>query len=199
MRQIINKVKKEWFMGKFLIIIILLAICLAGCSNEVVVNPELTGNALSYKLIKLPNANKMQINETFFSSKEISGNIGGTIYLQGSYSGGPYGLVTVNSELAFPAGAFSGTKQITVTADDGYCASSFQPGMCFSKAGIYNITYTGVDLSNINPAAVKFVYLRNDGSLEYPFHEGISTDLATGTISVKNARLNHFSRYGFIN
>ncbi len=86
-----------------------------------------------------------------------------------------------------------------MTADDEYCASTFQPGMSFSKSGIYNISYTGVDLSGVNPSTVRFVYLKNDGTLEYPEHEGITVDFSIGKIAVKNAKLNHFSRYGFVN
>ncbi|NWF89304.1 MAG: hypothetical protein HXY50_07540 [Ignavibacteriaceae bacterium] len=177
----------------------LTSLLIIGCSKDGIVSPEVVSDQNDYKLIQLPKASGMHVNTIYSDSKNVDGSIGGTLSLQGSYAGGPFGTVTVNSTLQFPAGAFSGTKTISMTADDQYCASTFQPGMSFAISGIYNITYTGVDLAGINPATVKFVYLKNDGTLEYPSHEGIIVDFATGKISVKNAKLNHFSRYGFVN
>ena len=76
-----------------------------------------------------------------------------------------------------------------MTADDEYCASTFQPGMSFSKSGIYNISYSGVDLSGVNPSTVRFVYLKNDGSLEYPLHEGITVDFSSGKNICKECKI----------
>ena len=186
-------------MKKYISIVVLLSLFVIGCSEETLVssNPDSAQNG--YKLIKLPTASDLQINNIYSDSKSILGSAGGSLSVQGSYSGGPFGTVTVNSTLVFPAGSFSGTKTISMTADDEYCASTFLPGMSFSKSGIYNITYTGVDLTGINPSTVRFAYLKQDGTMEYPVHEGITVDFVTGKISVKNAKLNHFSRYGFVN
>lgn len=186
-------------MKKYISIIVLLGLLVVGCSEESLVNSNPTSAQNGYKLIKLPTASGLQINNVYSDSKSISGSAGGSLSIQGSYSGGPFGTVTVNSTLVFPAGSFSGTKTISMTADDEYCASTFLPGMSFSKSGIYNITYTGVDLTGINPSTVRFAYLKQDGTMEYPVHEGITVDFTTGKISVKNAKLNHFSRYGFVN
>ena len=155
-------------MKKYIIILLMLGLYLAGCSDESTVSSVPISNQTSYKLIKLPAATGLQVNNIYSDSKQIDGSVGGTLSLNGSYSGGPFGTVTVTSTLVFPAWSFSGTKTISMTADDEYCASSFQPGMSFWKSGIYNITYTGVNLTGVNPSTVKFVYLKNDGSLEYP-------------------------------
>lgn len=186
-------------MKKYISIIILFSLFIIGCSDDSVVNSSPTQLQNNYKLVKLPAHSGLQINNNYSDSKQITGSTGGTLSLQGSYSGGPYGTVTVNSTLEFMGGSFSGTKTITMTADDEYCASSLSPGMSFSLPGIYNITYTGVDLSEINPSTAKFVYLKANGELEYPMHDGIIVDQSIGKIQVINARLDHFSRYGFVN
>jgi hypothetical protein len=186
-------------MKRFIYLFAVLPLILVGCSNDAVVSSDPVSEKTSYKLIQLPATEGMQVNIVYSDSKNMEGSLGGILCLQGSYSGGPFGTVTVNSTLIFPAGAFNGTKTISMTADDQYCASTFLPGMSFSKFGIYNITYTGVDLTGINPSTVKFVYLKNDGALEYPLHEGITVDFTIGKISVKNVQLSHFSRYGFVN
>ena len=186
-------------MRRYIYLFTALTFLIIGCSEETVVNSGPSQVQNDYKLIKLPAATGLQVNNIYSDSKQIDGSVGGTLSLNGSYSGGPFGTVTVTSTLVFPAWSFSGTKTISMTADDEYCASSFQPGMSFWKSGIYNITYTGVNLTGVNPSTVKFVYLKADGSLEYPSHEGITVDFSKGKISVKNAKLDHFSRYGFVN
>lgn len=204
MLQTIDK-KKETAMRLFSYFVALIAsitflsIVLTGCSNDSIINSDPIPEQSSYQIIKLPMSTGMHVNNIYSDSKTIDGSAGGALSLSGSYSGGPFGTVSVTSTLEFQAGSFNGIKTITMTADDQYCASTFLPGMSFAKAGIYNITYTGVDLSGINPSTVSFVYLKQDGTLEYPVHEGITVESAIGKISVKNAKLNHFSRYGFVN
>lgn len=186
-------------MKKIIYLFTILPLLLIGCSDDAIISSDPVSQQTSYRLIKLPVVEGMQVNTLYSDSRSIDGSSGGTLSLQGSYTGGPFGNVTVSSRLEFPAGAFSGTKIISMTADDQYCASTFLPGISFSISGLFNITYTGVDLTGINPSTVKFVYLKNDGTLEYPSHEGITVDFNTGKISVKNVHLNHFSRYGFVN
>lgn len=188
---------KSKSMKRFFYLMLTLLFTITGCSNETLVNSDSISSG--YKLIKLPAQKGLALDNMYSNSKQITGSTGGGLCIQGSYSGGPFGTVTMNSTLEFPAGAFNGTKTITMTADDEYCASSFSPGMSFTLPGIYNITYTGVDLSGINPSTVKFVYLKENGNLEYPSHDGIVVNQAIGKIQVINARMNHFSRYGFVN
>jgi hypothetical protein len=57
----------------------------------------------------------------------------------------------------------------------------------------------GVDLSNVNPANVKFVYLSTDGNYYQPVCDYIAVDKQSGKLQIVNAQLPHFSRYGFIN
>jgi hypothetical protein len=71
--------------------------------------------------------------------------------------------------------------------------------MVFNIPLSFTIRYIGIDLSKINPATVKFAYIASDGSLEYAVNDGIVIDLSTGTLQVINAKIPHFSRYGFIN
>ncbi len=198
-RNFVKNNSRRKTMRRYIYLFAALTLLVIGCSEESVVSSNPVKTTDSYKLIKLPAQSGLQVNNIYSDSKQIDGSAGGWLCVKGSYSGGSFGTVTVISTLVFPAGSFSGTKTISMTADDQYCASSFQPGMTFSKSGIYNITYTGVDLTGINPSTVRFVYLKNDGSLEYPSHEGITVDFSTGRISVKNAKLDHFSRYGFVN
>jgi hypothetical protein len=83
--------------------------------------------------------------------------------------------------------------------DDKTCTATFSPHMEFNKDVIFNATFTGIDLDGVNPATVKFAYLAEDGSVEYAANDGIIVDKSRGKLVVINARIPHFSRYGFVN
>ena len=71
--------------------------------------------------------------------------------------------------------------------------------MVFNGSVVYNVTYSGIDLTGIDPKTVQFAYLASDGSVQYAANDGIVVDLATGKLQVINAKIPHFSRYGFVN
>lgn len=71
--------------------------------------------------------------------------------------------------------------------------------MQFNIAVKYTLTISGLDLTGINSNTLDFVYVAQDGSITGVVYDSITMDAATGTLKVTNARLNHFSRYGFVN
>lgn len=187
-------------MKKYLAIIVLLSLIVIGCSEQASINTPVTANTNEPNWIALPKAEGMQVNKVISTSKKIVHKDGGTISLSTSYQGGTYGTVTVSSTLYFPKLCFPGKEGVyTVSHDDAYCVSTFGPSTVFNKVLTFNITYTGVNLSGINASTVKFAYLAADGTLQYAQNQGITVNTSTGTISVKNAIIPHFSRYGFVN
>jgi hypothetical protein len=187
-------------MSRYAFMFILISMSLIGCSEQSnVLAPDNNSNTSEPNWITLPQPTGMQVNKTVSTSKRIVGKYGGTINLNTSYTGGLYGNVTITSSLYFPQYAFSYYKTFTISHDDAACVSTFGPSMVFNKPLTLNITYTGVDLSGINPETVKFAYLAVDGSVEYAPNSGIIVDKSTGTLRVINAVIPHFSRYGFMN
>ena len=149
--------------------------------------------------ISLPSNEGMNIENSFTVSKRINGSQGGFLTMYESYSGGPFGTVSIDAELVFEQGAYPGNKDISMTNYDFECASTFEPSFSkFNAVVTYTITYTGIDLSNIDPNNVKFAYIGLNGNLEYAQHEGITVNVSTGTMQVTNAMIPHFSRYGFV-
>ncbi|NWF49324.1 MAG: hypothetical protein HXY49_02135 [Ignavibacteriaceae bacterium] len=186
-------------MKNLILLPLLLGLFLFGCSQEAEIQSPTDPGSQNFKWIGLPSHSVASTEMEVTQSQDINGSNGGTLNLNYSYAGGPFGTVSVTSTLQFVPGAFSGTKTITETVDDSYCYVSFGPSMSFNSPAIYNITYTGIDLSGVNPNTVEFVYAAPDGSTQVIPNDGISIDLNTGTLTVLNARLSHFSRYGFIN
>ena len=150
--------------------------------------------------ISLPDIEGMHINNSFTVTKRINGSQGGFLSMYESYSGGPFGTVTIDAELIIEQGAYPGNKYISMTNDDFECSVILEPSLRkFNDLVTYSITYTGIDLTNIDPNNVKFAYIGPNGELQYAQHEGITVNLSTGTLQVVNAIIPHFSRYGFVN
>ena len=63
---------------------------------------------------------------------------------------------------------------------------------------IYNAEFLGLDLTGVDSKNVGFVYQAEDGSYEYIDYSKIEVDIKSGKLKVRDARLPHFSRYGFV-
>jgi hypothetical protein len=186
-------------MKKYISIIILLSLFVIGCSEQTSINSPVSDlNINEPNWITLPQEVGMSIEKISSSSKSVNGANGTTWPWSTSYTG-TLGRVTISSTLVVEPNSFSGTKTITQKHDDATCATTFGPSMVFNIPLSFTIKYTGIDLSQINPATVKFAYISNDGSVVYAVNDGIVIDLSTGTLQVINAQIPHFSRYGFIN
>ena len=70
--------------------------------------------------------------------------------------------------------------------------------MVFDKPVKLNIRYTGIDLSNINPDSVDFIFQNYDGSTEQIEYTYLIVEPNEGRLELKRAKLHHFSRYGWI-
>jgi hypothetical protein len=175
-----------------------LALFVIGCSQESSVLAPVNTNTTEPNWIALPKADGMEVNQTFSTTKLIDGSRGGTVSLSTYYKGGTFGKVTINSEIQFPKGAFTGKVLITMDVDDALTVTTFGPSMVFAADAIYNVTYTGLDLSNSN-TNITFMYLAPDGTLQPVVHDGVVIDKKIGKLQVINARIPHFSRYGFVN
>ena len=190
-----NKMKKLITLSLFSFLLFF------GCNQDSeILTPVEESSSQDYSLISLPTPTGGLSIETIYSfSKEVSGEQGGIFYNGFSYQGGPFGTVTVNSRLNFPANSFSGYETITKTYNTDFATMEYGPSMSFNVPVLCGLRFYGLDLSGVDPNMVKFVYIANDGTIEDVEYESISINVASGYLYVKNAQLNHFSRYGFVN
>jgi len=187
-------------MKKYISLIVLLSLFVIGCSEQSSINAPVNNlNTNEPNWIALPQAEGLSVNKDFSSSKYISGRNGGIISLNESYYSRQLGRVTIEVETEFPRYSFWGDKYITMVVDDATCTATFSPHMVFRKDVIFNATFTGVNLDKVSPSNVKFAYLAEDGSVEYAENDGITVDKSRGKLVIKNAKIPHFSRYGFVN
>lgn len=198
--QLINNFKmKETKMKKFISIIALLSLFVIGCSEQASITSPNESSASEPNWVSMPKTNGIQINSEWTTTKRINGAQGGFLSNNVSFNGGLFGTVSIAARIDFPQGSFPGNENINMTLSSQNTSVKFGPSKTFNKIAIFNITYTGLDLTGVDPSRVEFAYIANDGSVQYSDHEGIIIDKEKGILKVANAQIPHFSRYGFIN
>ena len=205
-------INKEVEMKYFLTAILLSLILFWGCeqSSDYMTGPQdqiqksiVTGfnntvkNDFTYDLIPLPSKRfpLISLDSLFTVSKLINGLLGGTISLNRTYISEKGKLVTILVDIVIPPLAFSGQDTITITVDNCFAVVHCAPGMNFQKPLIMTQTFIGLDLLNYNPSDIDFVYIKDDGSLEDINHGLIIVEKLTGTLTVLDALIPHFSRH----
>jgi hypothetical protein len=195
-------------MKKYITIIAILLLFAIGCSEQTSINsPDDTlskvsatePNWISMPTVKTTTRMSVMSTPLFQVNKDIDGNKGGKLNIDQRYPGGPFGEIKVKAELAFPSGAFQGTKYITMIVDTAFGLATFLPHAYFSKNAKYNAEIVGLDLTGVDPQNVGFVYQAEDGTYEYIDYTKVEVDLRIGKLKVRDAMLPHFSRYGFVN
>jgi hypothetical protein len=173
---------------------------LLGCTPDAnVTSPDESTLKPQVQLIKLPALKSgLKIETDLTREKYINGYSGGSFIEQFEFQC-ITGNVLINSQLVFPAGSFSGGKTIAQTFDTETASLEFGPAMQFNIPVKYTLTVSGLDLTGINPETLDFVYVAQNGSITGVEYDSITMDMTTGTLKVTNAKLNHFSRYGFVN
>jgi hypothetical protein len=182
---------------KNLLLLLSLAIILIinGCSHNEPSSSSIQGEKIA-KQIPLPEDSTGELNHLFFDTEVIDGHTGGILLINESYHG-INGMVHIKLMLKIPVNAFEGTETITAQVNDQYAEVDFSPTMVFENPPQLDLTFTGLDLSGVDPDLVDFVYLAPDGSTQSVQRDSLGVGLSDGTIYVKKALINHFSRYIF--
>jgi hypothetical protein len=180
----------------------LLAFLLLGC-NEAPVQPDILEEPVeteivTYEEIQIPT--KPAGTPTFTATETIDGSKGGYVKIKDSYITVDGDTVELDVKLKIKKDCFSGTQDITMTLDDVYTAVRFTPEMIFDKPVELNVKYKGLDPEQLNltSGTYEFLYIDDDGNTQTVPSYGVKVNAEDGEISVKKAKLDHFSRYAFI-
>ena len=96
----------------------------------------------------------------------------------------------------FGRNSFEGKKEITIKTDKEYAALDFYPeGIDLSKPARLTVLFKGIDLDDDND--IDFQYIDEIGNLAPVDYRKLIVYKELGWIIVVDARLSHFSRYGF--
>lgn len=165
-----------------------LGLIFAGCSDQSsLVGPtQQISPQQGSALIALPVSS---LDKSIEASEEIDGAVGGTIKFEGTLNGGQ---IAVEGTLVIPAGAFTGTKNISVKSDNSTASFQFGPSGTFDVPLSFSAKISGLNLSVNN---VNFVYAADNGSLSPAANSAVG--YSGGTLFVTNAQVPHFSRWGW--
>ena len=192
-------------MFKYLSIIVLLALFVVGCTDEsnmvapvdnTISNNEVVSNP---NWISLPPAENQALKKDITVGKTIYGTDESLLEINTGYPGGPFGWISITANARFPRYSFTGSRYVTMSINDDFGAATFSPSGTWIKPVIYNLTIQGIDLSNIDPSKVTFVYMAPDGNYYKAKYQSIYVEKQSGKLQIINAELPHFSRWGFIN
>lgn len=192
-------------MLKYLSVLMLLAIFVIGCtdkSNMLSSVDNITGNneaVTNPSFIELLPANNQTIKKDVAVSKTIYGDQESLLEINTGYAGGPFGWISITANARFQRYSFTGSRYVTMSISDNNGTASFSPSGTWALPVIYNLTIQGIDLSNVNPATVTFVYMASDGNYYKAKYQSLYIEKQSGKIQLINAELPHFSRWGFIN
>lgn len=177
---------------------LLSALLLLGC-NETPIQPEEPKilEDQSYEIIQIPP--RAAGGPSLSATETIDGSKGGYIKIKESYITVDGDTVKIDVKLKIKKDCFSGNVEITVTVDDVYSAVKLTPPMVFNKPVELDLKYKGLDPDQLNLTSgnFEFLYIDDNGNTETVSSYGVKVKKELGEISVKKAKLNHFSRYAF--
>ncbi len=197
---------KGRIMKTILTVLMIATVLLIGCdtSSDLAVNPS--ENSFSkpstcltpYEQIPLPNKSSLWADSLFTMSQAIDGSVGGRMIMEKYYIADDGDSIILKADLRIPQFAFKGIKTITMTFDTKYAAVHFYPEMVFADTLRLFQSFEGLHLENYSTGTLDFVFIRDDGSIELIKKNGIQIVVPQGIVRVQNAKLLHFSKYGWI-
>ena len=187
-------------MRNLIIFTTLLTLIVFGCNQD----PEITSpsssstnSSIEKQWITLSDNGGLSIEETFTKTKKnASGDRGWNITFDHTFSSG----IRVMGDLECPENAYDGRLTFSFTLNDNETVIDFDPSpFSFDIPVEYTIIYEGLDLTGVNPEDVDFYYVSPSGELVKAEYDRLEVNIATGRLFVLDAKLPHFSRYGFVN
>ncbi len=128
----------------------------------------------------------------------IVGNKGGKIIEKHTWTNGIKRL-KLEAYLTIPKGAFEDTLIFDMVFDPNLLSVEFHPTpFTFNVPIILDLKYKGIDEDfEIDPDSLDFKYYKLDGTFEDVNYKNILWNFNSRTLTVKDAELHHFSRYGW--
>jgi len=198
-------------MKRTLLTLLLAVIFITGCEtpSDLLIDPVNTsensineiiieGGIYTYKFMPLPPKSPLWQDSVLTMSQAIDGETGGQLIMEKYYISLDGDSIQIWADLRVPPGAFQGTKTITITVDDEFAALHFYPKMAFQDTLKLTRGFKGLDLTNCTNGNVDFIFIDDDGTIEIIKKNGLQVIKPQGIVRVYNAKLLHFSRYGWV-
>lgn len=179
----------------------LIGLAFIGCSqlDNNITEPEIYSLPKTTECLNItPNAS---LTETIVASAQIDGAIGGQITIQQDIIDSTGRVINIYANLVVPIGAYQGIKTISMEVDWKNASVDFNPSMQFDNSLTFGFMLTNLPLAQMgyrHGDSVKFVYIDPSGNTFPILSKEVSMNYYWGRLRVNNARIQHFSRYGFI-
>lgn len=177
-------------MKKLFLLCFLVGITILSCSDNA--NNSLVSSQINTDLI---SPGQLSL------SKLIDGEIGDELILTETLIDIASNEINVYARLRIPENSFPGTVTITMIPNIEDLSIQLFPEMTFNRDIRLDLVFTGVDLEALGftaTGAVEFAFFAKDGTTELIENDKSIVNIPQKKISVQNAKLNHFSRYGWI-
>ena len=177
-------------MKKIILLLFLVGITFLGCNDN-----------LDNTIISSPTEADKFINPQLFASKLIDGEIGGKLVLDETFINGEGREINVYACLRVLEGSYQGTINISMLANNENVSIQLFPEMKFNRDVRLDLVYTGIDLEALGyttTGSVDFACFADNGDVELIENDLSHVNIPQNQISVRNAKLPHFSRYGWI-
>lgn len=213
-KQVINiKNHKGEIMKRLLSIITMFLMIFVGCSNQEnsITGPttaEFDQNGKISKVLSTLDVETIRTPQNVIATKfvtitkVINGVTGGLISLNQDVYNTERNIVHVNANFQIPTGAFIGTQSIVMTVDVDNGSISFFPHMSFLQSCKLDYELQNMNLTNLGFTAsdkrAEFVYFNDNGNIDQIENLGVTLNYNKGLLSVAKAKIDHFSRYGFM-
>ena len=160
----------------------------AGCSDQSSISSPQQDPQLS--IMQMSNG----LHKPVTIKKNIDGTVGGQIDMAGSFDG----VVSVDASLTVPAGAFQGSMDISMYMEGSLAVIDFGPTpFTFDIPLNFSMTISGLNLIGVDKK-LQFVYIAPNGSLQpIELNGTTNVDQVNDRLTVTNAQIPHFSRYGW--
>jgi hypothetical protein len=191
-------------MYRYLSILMLLLLFVIGCTdNSNIVSPvdstENNSNIINNpNWITLPQSTETALKKDIAVSKLIYSWEDSNLEIDTRYWS-RHGRISIYANAEFQKYSFRGRRYVTMSVNDDFGTTNFSPSGTWLKPVIFNLRITGIDLRNVDPSQVSFVYMAPNGTYQEAEYDSIYVNKRRGILQVFNARLPHFSRWGFIN
>ncbi len=186
-------------MKKVILLLFVAGITFLGCNdnldNTIVTTPSTTDDFSN----SVPRP--ININTWLYASKLIDGSIGADFIFDTTIVNAAGSEIEVYARLKIPPGAFNGITEIVMIPNFETLSIKLLPEMTFNAEVKHTLRIKGVDLRLYGydkTGPIDFAYFDDNGGIELIESHLCHVNLEENEIKVMNARLNHFSRYGWI-
>lgn len=186
-------------MKKLISTFAVLLLFAVGCTDQTnVISPEQSVQKQEPNWIALPVNSGLKTEDQYSTSGWIYKNTDSEFIIDESRPGGFRGEIKTIVKLKFYKHSVSRNAFVTLTADDVSTSCTFGPSQTFLKPGYLYVKYEGIDLTEIDPEEIIFVYMDANGVYVEIQYGEVKVDIQSGTLELIDGIIPHFSRYGFI-